>query len=147
MIRLSRKELLEMARVYVLANTPRSLYEGLLGCAAVEKMRQMETPEALQEYFRRITARPGRSELVLGLAYGVLISILLNRRGLGPRRLDASRLQWGENVQSIANSLDSPTHFLEIAKTYRPTIKATNQPSSDLIVLPGVRPRTWENKP
>ena len=98
MTRLSRYQLREFAQVLVLANTPLSLFRGLIRCSAMEKLLKC-SPQELLDYYDRITARPRRSETVMALAYAVLSAILLHARDANRVPVDASRLLWGEQIR------------------------------------------------
>jgi hypothetical protein len=149
MIRLSRRELLEMATVYVVANTPRSLFQGLLHCQAVDRMRREASPEELLAYYDHITARADRSEIVMGLAYGVLMGNVLNTNNRrGHVRIDASRLSWGQHIEQIAQSINPSTQILSVTgeplTAHIEQIRIENQPSNALIVSAGPDTPNWE---
>jgi hypothetical protein len=96
--RLSRKDLREFAQIFVLANTPISLFKGLTRCNAMDKLRKCPANE-LVEYYDYVTARARRSEIVVALMYAVLFAILLLARGANPFPVDVKRLLWGERVR------------------------------------------------
>ncbi len=127
MIRLTKQDLLELADVYIVANTPNSLFKGLSHCRAVEWMRRKSSAEELSEYYDHITARACRSEIVIGLAYGVLVA-LLTFPGDGQRILpDCSRLNWGEKIRDYVTQVYATTNTLIIAA---PRLTAEVQPIS-----------------
>jgi hypothetical protein len=115
MIKLKRAELIDMATAYIVANTARSLYDSLLAdCAAVSVMRHEAKLDELLSYYDQITARP-RSGISVGLAYGVLVAILLHKDNFGAQTApDTSRLQWGEHIHEIAKSANSASSVLEV---------------------------------
>lgn len=138
MIRLTKSELLEMASVFVAANTPLSLVHGLLKCHAVDRMRYEAEPNQLLAYYDQLTARAARSEIVVGLAYGLLIGILLNRDNANRQvRPDASRLVWGEYIEQAAPSMNTPTSVVTVSGSRPTAIPTISGPSQNLIILPG----------
>jgi hypothetical protein len=148
MIRLRRGDLREMAEIYIVANTPRSLFDGLLICGGVDEMRRKATPSELSEYFDKITSRAKRTEISMSLAYGVLIALILNRQELSrPENIDPSRLQWGTQIQGIANAVNTPTQIIE-AKAAVPESKVTitSTPGASLILPRGRGGAPWENR-
>jgi hypothetical protein len=117
MIRLSRYELLSLARAFVLANTPYSLYSELVADPAVGLLRRTVTQRELINYYNFITARAKRTEIVMGLSYGVLIALLLQMRDMGNLSnppFDSSRLQWGPQIQEYLQIASSGTQILQL---------------------------------
>jgi|SRR5690348_36115 len=101
MIKLTKSDVIDFARIAVLANTPISLFKGMVGCAGMHKLRQYSVHD-LVDYYDRVTARAERSEIVVGLAYAVLCSIALHARDHGGIQIDASRLSWGRRIWDFA---------------------------------------------
>ena len=137
MIELKRRELLEMASAYVVANTARSLFDSLVvDCSAVSYLRRQTNLQDLLAYYDRLTARARRSEVGVGLAYGVLVGILLHKDNVGAQIApDTSRLQWGEHLHEIAKSANTPNAILELkAGTPRSRVDASSSPGSTLIL-------------
>jgi hypothetical protein len=66
-IKLAKSDLRDFARVLILANTPLSLFKGIVRCAGMDKLRKWSTTELI-EYYDYITARAERSEVAAGLA-------------------------------------------------------------------------------
>ncbi|MFZ0970568.1 MAG: hypothetical protein WAN13_20015 [Candidatus Acidiferrales bacterium] len=93
-IKLARIDLIEFAQVLVLANTPLSLFRGMVQCGGMQKLRRYPAAD-LTAYYDGVTARAGRSEIVAGLAYAVLCAIILLAREAPNIQVDAARLQWG----------------------------------------------------
>lgn len=144
MINVTRSELIQLAMLYLVANTPRSLLEGLARRDAVNKFRYDVPIEDLLTYYEKITSRAKRSEIVVGLAYAVLVGILLHKDNLGGQiSPEASRLQWGEQLKMIANSINTPTKILELASPSA-RINANSTPGSSLIVPAGGPTQRWE---
>ncbi len=112
MIYLSRSELLSLARTYVLANTPYSLFSELISDPATERLSKECTFSGLVQYYDFITARANRTEIAMGLAYAVLIALFLQLRDLkGPQDLaiDSSRLRWGPHIEEYIQLVTSET--------------------------------------
>jgi hypothetical protein len=80
MIRLDRKELLDLAGNVLLANTPYSLYHALVKTSAVHRMKEECEPIELEGYYDRITVRARQTEIELGIAYGVLVALLTSEK-------------------------------------------------------------------
>jgi len=99
MISLDRHELMEVGQIYVLANTPYSLYWALLDTTVVSRMINECTPSELEAFYDHITSRARRSEISLGLAYSVLIAILTCDKP--HKAVDASRLRWGLAIEEL----------------------------------------------
>lgn len=94
MIKLSRAELKNIARTYVLTNTPYSLLRALNASSAVIRMKSECSFTQLSAYYDKITAKARRSELTIGLSYAVLISLLTYERKT-EGSIDPMRLRWG----------------------------------------------------
>src|SRR5689334_16878642 len=93
-----KSDLMDFARVVVLANTPLSLFNGMVRCAGMDKLRKWSSHE-LVAYYDKVTARPGqRTEIVAGLAYAVLCAIILQNCESANITVDASRLHWGAHI-------------------------------------------------
>jgi hypothetical protein len=117
MIRLSREHLFSLARAFLLANTPYSLLSELANNPAVIEMHYHAALRELIEYFDFITTRAKRTEVVMGLAYGVLIAILLQLRDkgeLGTLPIDPSRLQWGLQIHEYLRTSANSTGMIRI---------------------------------
>lgn len=110
MIRLSRTELIEIAHVLIVANTPLSLIRGLQKAAAMQKLRQC-SPETLSLYYDRVTARR-QTEITVALAYATLIAFSAKGRGAQALSLDAARLHWGREVIELLRSM--PTTNVQV---------------------------------
>ena len=96
-IRLTKTDLIEFAQTLVFANTPLSLFKGMIGCSGMQKLRKYQISELI-EYYDWITARGKRTEIVVGLAYAVLCALVLHARDTRGVHFDSSRLQWGERI-------------------------------------------------
>lgn len=71
----------------------------------------------LTEYFDFITTRGKRTEIIMGLAYAVLIAILLQLRDkweLGNLSVDPSRLQWGPQIYEYLQTSAMSTGMIRI---------------------------------
>jgi hypothetical protein len=100
---LSKSELVDFARVVVLANTPLSLFSGMVECSGMQKLRKCSTVDLIT-YYDHVTARRGRrTEVVAGLAYAVLCALILHKRESPQIQVDASRLHWGERIWEFMN--------------------------------------------
>jgi hypothetical protein len=106
MIRVDRHDLRQLARIALLANTPYSLYHALSKSPPVRRMTDTCTETELRQYYDTITARRGRSEIDVGLAYAVLVALL----NIPSRRdpVDSSRLRWGRTIPGLACLLSTP---------------------------------------
>jgi hypothetical protein len=136
MTHISKIELKEFARVLVLANTPRSLYGGLMACSGMNKIRKCSA-EDLRIYYDHITARARRSELVMALAYAVMCGILLKAKDQGLIGIDVSRLDWGQNIADYVAHSAVRTGIFTSTNTIRPSVHVegfSNKPA----VVPGV---------
>jgi len=133
---LLRHELKEFAQVLVLANTPLSLFQGLTHCSGMGKLREC-SPQALSDYYNRITARARRSEFVVALAYAVLSAILLHAREGNRTSIDASRLLWGEQIRDYLerSTVITQQHFL--SPSTEPKIRAMSSVSASTSVILG----------
>lgn len=128
MIHLDKRQLLDLAALYIVANTPRSLFQGLAASTAVSEMRHKEQLGALAGYYGKITARAKRSELVIALAYAVLIGILLHKDNVDQHmRPDCSYLRWGPHMEELCRRLTPQTQIIPV---YGTTAYATTEPGS-----------------
>ncbi len=112
MTRIDRQDLRELTLAFVLANTPPSLFKELDAQPAVHRMRSECARSDLETYYHRITTRADRSEMVMGLAYAVLVAILTTDQPGNP--VDSSRLQWGEAIEELAQKSGRTTQYLII---------------------------------
>lgn len=137
MIKLDRRQLIDLARLVVVANTAPSLFQGLLDTDSVSRLRFECSPNELLDFYDRLTARARRTEITLGLSYGTLTALLLNKEPLTEvNQPDVSRLKWGEQFRQLAEGLGARTQVIEVPTTWnQPRIVASNQPSSGLILL------------
>lgn len=104
MIKVNRRQLLELATIYMVANTPISLFRGLLGNDVVLSLINDIPRAQLLAYFDRITARAKRNEFTLALAYGVLVAIVCSRdRSNWEENPDFDRLSWGRDIFDFAS--------------------------------------------
>lgn len=109
-MKLSKSQLQEVTLSYILANTPRSLYRILIASSAVTTLKSECTSRELCNEYMRVTLKPSKSPLVLGLSYAILIA-LLSQQPPEEFQPDASCLQWGEHIQNIME------HSLRSTKT------------------------------
>ncbi len=134
MIRLTGSELIELGKLYALANTPPSLYHALAKNSSVRRMRTEMGPAVLAADFNRFSARDKRSEVSLGLAYATLVALLTHpERVEVPRTVE--RLKWGRAFVELAKSsgLVTSTRVID-ALQYR--VQTTTSPASPLILHP-----------
>jgi hypothetical protein len=131
MIRLSKNDLVDFASVVVLANTPLSLFKGMVECSGMKKLRKCP-PLDLITYYDYVTARRGRStEVVAGLAYAVLCALILHKRESSEIRVDASRLQWGERIWEFMSRTNIGTSRITLTtSTPAPKISSFGSPSA-----------------
>lgn len=143
MIELKKSDLTEFARTTVLANTPLSLFKGLVQCAGMERLRRWSTEE-LTAYYDRVTARAGRNEIVVGLAYAVLCAIALHAREEAGIEIDPSRLLWGQAIWDFMKTATIATSRIVLpSSAHRPTItvsSSSGQPSAGGLFGPDGRP-------
>jgi hypothetical protein len=146
--RLTRYQLRELAQVLVLANTPLSLFNGLVRCSAMDKLRKCP-PKELVDYFDRITARPRRSEIVIALAYAVLSAILLRARDAARVPVDPTRLRWGRQICEHLSRAPVNTQEITITSPQpKPTILVESSPSANIsgqLVGADGREIVWRN--
>jgi hypothetical protein len=99
-----------MTMAFLLANTPPSLYHALVAIPTVHRMRRECTRAELETYYDHITARAKRTEVVIGLAYAVLVALLTTDQ---PGNLvDASRLQWGPAIEELVQKSGRSTQSI-----------------------------------
>jgi hypothetical protein len=135
MVKISKQELRELATVLVVANTPNSLYEGLVDCSATKKLiKQMDQADSLS-YYDKITSRAKRNEIVIALAYAVLISILRNKNGL--IQPDVSRLDWGAEILEFEKSADRKPAIFTFDATPKHSIGISTSIASTKIITIG----------
>ncbi len=129
MIRLDRKELLDLASNVILANTPYSLYHAIVKTSAFGRMKRECSPQQLEQYYDKITERPRRTEIELGITYCVLL-VLLTADNF-PNAIDASRLLWGEAIKELIQKSGRATQSIIIAPSVaRPTLLHQQSPGS-----------------
>ena len=127
MIRLDRRELLDLAGNVLLANTPYSLYHALVKTSAVHRMKVECEPIELEGYYDRITVRARQTEIELGIAYGVLVALLTSEKARST--VDVSRLKWGEEFKELVEKSGRATQSIIIqASAVRPTLRNQQSP-------------------
>jgi len=143
MIVLSRSELFEIAAIALAANTPRSLYKGLLQTSAVERLRKEATAAELAAFFDRFTTRAGRSEIAVALAYSVLIGIILNTNppdlAVAP---NFTRLRWGKDIVDLAR--EESGSQIKIIEADAVTVEMTSRPATTLVLPAGAQTPSWK---
>jgi len=132
MIKLSKSDVVEFVQVLMLANTPLSLFNGMVRCSGIEKLRMVAFPE-LSRYFDALTARAERSEVVAALAYAVLCAAVLQSRTSPDVDLDVSRLQWGSVIWESKKRSETGTGLIILPSQYipRPRLSPSGSPSND----------------
>lgn len=147
--KLTKSEIADFARTAVLANTPLSLFRGMVRCPGMDKLRNTPVHE-LTHYYDRVTARAERSEIGIGLAYAVLSAIILHTRDQGGIQVDPSRLYWGEQMWELATRGTIPTGLIvPPMTTQNPTATAMTSPPTETRFLydPGGRVLPpWRNQ-
>jgi len=134
MITLTRTERMAIVQSYLIANTPKSLFDSLRRLSAVQRLRSPCTLAYLVAAFDRTTAKARRSEFVIALAYAYLLAILNHPENTSIRcPADSSRLLWGEQFEEYARfafkgfqaitieSLGSPSLISSSARPARST--------------------------
>lgn len=116
MIEIRRDELRELGFNFVIANTPASLYQLIVGSKAFQSLKAVEDIGELESLFNRLTARSKRTEFSMGLAYAVICAI---GRSLESKRLEempVDRLKWGTQVRDLASALQSNNQFFTLPR-------------------------------
>ncbi len=104
MIRISRSKLSELAGIFMLANTPYSLVKEMQKSETINNLKNECSYKKLVEYYNDITTRAKQTDVSIGLAYAVMISILtFNNKKLDDLKLkiDEDRLQWGKEIKEF----------------------------------------------
>lgn len=124
MIKLNRSELISIGNVFVLANTPYSLFSELNANLTVEKIKNQQTINELSKYYDYITDRSKRSEIAMGLAYAVLIALIKKNRDEGNLtfEFDSDRLEWGQTIQEYFYTAGRNTQVISINVEQKPSI-------------------------
>jgi hypothetical protein len=131
MITLRKSELLEFAQIFMLANTPLSLFNGMIRCAGMENLRKAPLAQ-LNALYDRVTARAERSEVVAALAYAVLCAVVVQARTLPDVDIDASRLQWGAAIWEFKKRSEIGTSLIIVpSRNNPPRISLSTSPSND----------------
>lgn len=136
MIRVNRTLLREMARLYILANTPYSLYHGLRQSRGVQQLVADHFPSELEQYYDHLTTRARRTEIEIGLAYGLLVALLTC--DTPPTAIDASRLRWGNEIQELVQkSGQTNQHYVIRGGFEPPRVKYHQETSTSTLIVPG----------
>jgi len=146
MIQLTRSELRQLAQTFILANTPASLLNGILRSSATTKLKVCR-PEELSDYYDRITARAGRTEIVIALAYAVLFAILAKARDPKNAPVDVTRLKWGEQIKVYLSFKPvTNTQLIVIPGEPTPSVQTFQSPGATLkLVGANGQQLTWRN--
>ena len=142
MIKLSRAELLKIATIALAANTPRSLYKGLLETEVVGRLRTEATQAELSAYFDRLTARARRSEIDIALAYSVLIGVLLNKTQDAVEPPNLERLHWGRVFEKMATAEPTVQSFDVLPSLPKAGVQSSANSS---IILPSGLESSWKS--
>lgn len=135
MIRLDRKDIIELAGAVILANTPYSLYHALVKTSAVQRMKRECEPIELEQYYDHVTVRARRTEIELGIAYGILVALLTSEKICNP--VDVSRLQWGEAINELVQKSGRTTQSLIIpVPGGQAKIQHSESPGSGGLIIP-----------
>jgi hypothetical protein len=134
MIRLDRRDLIDLAGIVLLANTPYSLFHALLKTSAVFRLKQECEPVDLEQYYDRITVRARRTEIELGIAYAVLIALLTIDKVHNP--IDASRLQWGVAIEELVQKSGRTTQSIRIQSAIpQPMVQQRQSPGGTGLII------------
>lgn len=146
MIRLSRYQLKEIAEIFVLANTPLSLFKAIVRTSTMDYLRKRPTSE-LVSYYDFITARARRDEISVALAYAVLFALLIKARDVTQIPIDVSRLAWGEYIAQYLRRGSTSTQTLTLEPPARtPQVETTGSSTGFLLYGPDDRRLTWSNE-
>ena len=141
-VKLTKSDLSEFAEVLVLANTPLSLFNGIVRCSGMQKLRKSSTADLI-EYYDRVTARAERSEIVAGLSYAVLCALAIHSRDT-TLDIDSSRLQWGLRIWEFVKRTNVATSSILLSgPTMSP--KSTYSTSAPRVALYGADGREIRN--
>lgn len=114
MTKFPKSELREVTNIYLLANTPKSLFGALVKTNVVDRLRRECSNAELLNYYKKITAKGRRTPFVVAMAYASLIALLLNTP-VKEEYPDTSFLQWGQFLEDYANKKFGSTQTLIIS--------------------------------
>ena len=124
-MKLSRREIKEIIRSFMICNTPKSLYLSMCRTTVVDKLKSQMKKRALFDYYTELTARPKQTPISLALAYAYLTAFLTSPEWpTESPQPDGSRIPWGEEFLGFRASLPStsePTNNLVISTETRPS--------------------------
>ena len=120
----------EVVALLILANTPKSLYKAILKSSAYTWLVKNCGEKQLSNYYDELTARARRTPLSAALAYACLVALL--NTATSPGAVDASRLEWGENMRSYSNEGELATSRLIIPATGRPAVSFVSSAGNGL---------------
>ena len=132
MIKLSKSDIVEFAQIFMLANTPLSLFNGMLRCAGMDKLRRATAQELTAKY-DQLTAKAERSEVVAALAYAILCGMVVLSRTSPEIDADASRLQWGTAIWEFKKRSEVGTSLIILPSQNNPPprVSTSSSPSND----------------
>ena len=123
MIALTKADLEELGTIFLLTNTPVSLFHALERSAPVVRMRAESSPDALNQYFQKVSTKGRRSLIVVALAYATLVAALTHPDSRSHPSA-AARLRWGDLLVE---------HALKSLMSYnRIVVDASSKPSVSL---------------
>jgi len=108
-----RNELRQLAEVFVIANTPRSLYTEILATGYVNRVLKTYSIDNLLALYSRVTAKPNRSEVTAAFLYLLLISIYKSGSSK-MNEADSSCLDWGPLIQTLAQSNSASSQIISL---------------------------------
>ena len=122
---------MELVRIVVFSNTPRSLYKAILRSRAFAALLDWDLGK-LKATYDAITCKATRTPLKTGAAYALLLAIL--HKMSDPAAFDSGRLLWGDQLQEIHLSAHVPTKSATLIWTPGATNSAI--PEGATIILP-----------
>ena len=104
LIDISKSRLAHLAYLRILANTPISLFNALLYENEVQRLKSECSLDTLLKYYDYITTRAERTDISIGLAYTVFVSILIHDQFTSSRLAAHQRdwLDWGTEIIEYA---------------------------------------------
>jgi|HubBroStandDraft_1064217.scaffolds.fasta_scaffold09389_5 hypothetical protein len=124
----------EFARVFVFANTPASLVNGMVRCSGMSKLRKSDIADLSAE-FDELTACSDRNKRIVGLAYAVLCA-LAEHADASKESVNVARLLWGPPIWGRATRTYISTDITNFKVPELPEQKLSKHesPSVPLIV-------------
>jgi hypothetical protein len=131
-------DLATLARIYLLANTPRYLYRRFREDPSVQRLARALTATELLSIITEIGARETRDSQSLATAYGALVALTfqpLDSTRAAFNDWGGGRLQWDREIWELYLQEAVPTQVVSLTASLLPTAEMQSSASSSSTLI------------